>query len=439
MLSNNHFYSFLKKSFTTRSSKIGVIGLGYVGLPLLIRFVEEGYKTIGFDIDEEKIAKLNIGNSYIKHIPGKKIKGILKKSFIGTSDWMQISEVDVIIMCLPTPLKNDNVPNLQYILETLLMIKPYLKKGQLLVLESTTYPGTTEEELVPFAEQCGFNIGENFFIGYSPEREDPGNQNFTTRNIPKVVSGHTKVCLDVVKTLYDTIVDTIIPVTSTKIAEMTKILENVHRAVNIGLVNELKIIADKMNIDIYEVIDAASTKPFGFTPYYPGPGLGGHCIPIDPFYLSWKAKQFGVEARFIELAGFVNTAMPKWVIGKLDEALDKKSKSLKTARILVLGLAYKKNIDDTRESPSLELINILLERGAEVDYYDPYINEIPKTRKYNFFLKSVTLTPKKIASYDGIILATDHDEFEYDIIGKNGKLIVDTRGRFRRDHNVIRA
>ncbi|SVE20170.1 uncharacterized protein METZ01_LOCUS473024, partial [marine metagenome] len=245
--------------------------------------------------------------------------------------------------------------------------------GQLLVLESTTYPGTTEEELVPFAESCGFNLGKNFFIGYSPEREDPGNQDFTTRNIPKVVSGHTKVCLDVVKTLYDTIVDTVIPVTSTKIAEMTKILENVHRAVNIGLVNELKIIADKMNIDIYEVIDAASTKPFGFTPYYPGPGLGGHCIPIDPFYLSWKAKQFGVEARFIELAGFVNTAMPKWVIGKLDKALEKTSKSLKTSRILVLGLAYKKNIDDIRESPSLELINILLESGAAVDYYDPYI------------------------------------------------------------------
>lgn len=318
-------------------------------------------------------------------------------------------------------------------------IQPFLKEGQLLILESTTYPGTTEEELVVFARQCGFVIGKNYFIGYSPEREDPGNQIYNTKNIPKIVSGYTSNCLHLTKALYDSILDSTVSVSSTRAAEMTKILENVHRAVNIGLVNELKIIADKMDIDIHEVIEAASTKPFGFTPYYPGPGLGGHCIPIDPFYLSWKAKKYGVTARFIELAGIVNTSMPKWVIEKLKNSLKLRNKSLNGASVLILGLAYKKNVDDVRESPSLELISLLNNNGAIVDYSDPFIKKTPITRKHKFSLKSVNLTASKIASYDAIILATDHDIFDYKKIEKNSQLIVDTRGRFKSGENIVKA
>ncbi len=435
----NHFRIDLDKSFHSRTSQIGIIGMGYVGLPLALRFAEEGYNTVGFDTDKIKIKKLSSGESYIQHIPTDRIKNLVNNNFIVTDDWSIIQKIDAIIICVPTPLNAEDEPDLQFIRATLQSIQPFLKEGQLLILESTTYPGTTEEELVVFARQCGFVIGKNYFIGYSPEREDPGNQIYNTKNIPKIVSGYTSNCLHLTKALYDSILDSTVSVSSTRAAEMTKILENVHRAVNIGLVNELKIIADKMDIDIHEVIEAASTKPFGFTPYYPGPGLGGHCIPIDPFYLSWKAKKYGVTARFIELAGIVNTSMPKWVIEKLKNSLKLRNKSLNGASVLILGLAYKKNVDDVRESPSLELISLLNNNGAIVDYSDPFIKKTPITRKHKFSLKSVNLTASKIASYDAIILATDHDIFDYKKIEKNSQLIVDTRGRFKSGENIVKA
>jgi len=332
-----------------------------------------------------------------------------------------------------------NEPDLSYVKSTLDLVKSHLREEQLLILESTTYPGTTAEEIVPVIEALGFKIGENFYIGYSPEREDPGNKKFTTQTIPKVVSGHTQNCLEMVTSLYDEIVDQTVPVSSTQVAEMTKILENIHRAVNIGLVNELKIVADKMNIDINEVIKAAATKPFGFTAYYPGPGLGGHCIPIDPFYLTWKAKEMGINTRFIELAGEINTAMPSYVVGKVADALNTVGKSISGSRILILGLAYKKNIDDIRESPSLELIDLLLQKGANVEYSDPYISETHKTRKNDFNMKSVTINKESLNRYNLVILATDHDNFDYDLIEKESKLIVDTRGKFNISNNVIKA
>jgi len=435
----NHLKIDLEKSLHGFTSQIGVIGMGYVGLPLALRFAEVGYNTVGFDTDKMKIKKLSSGESYIQHIPTDRIKSLVNNNFLVTDDWSIIQKIDAIIICVPTPLTAENEPDLQFIRATLQSIQPFLKEGQLLILESTTYPGTTEEELVVFARQCGFVVGKNYFIGYSPEREDPGNQIYNTKNIPKIVSGYTSNCLHLTKVLYDSILDSTVSVSSTRAAEMTKILENVHRAVNIGLVNELKIIADKMDIDIHEVIEAASTKPFGFTPYYPGPGLGGHCIPIDPFYLSWKAKKYGVTARFIKLAGIINTSMPKWVIEKLKNSLTLRNKSLNGATVLILGLAYKKNVDDVRESPSLELMSLLINNGAIVDYSDPFIKETPITRKHKFSLKSVNLTAPKIASYDAILLATDHDIFDYEKIEKYSQLIVDTRGRFKSGKNIVKA
>lgn len=434
-MSKNKLY----KSINNRSAKIGVIGIGYVGLPLIIRFAEEHFKTIGFDIDKEKVKKLNNGESYIRSINKEKIAEAIKAGFKATSDFIEISNVDAIIICVPTPLDEENKPDLSYIKNTLESIRPYLKKNQLLILESTTYPGTTEEEIVPLIENSGFNIGENYFVGYSPEREDPGNKEYTTKTIAKVVSGYSKKCLELTKALYDQIVDTTVSVSSLQVAEMTKILENIHRAVNIGLVNELKIVADKLGIDIFEVINAAATKPFGFTPFYPGPGLGGHCIPIDPFYLSWKAKQLGINTRFIELAGEINTNMPNYVIMKVEEALSSVGKSVKESQILVLGLAYKKNVDDIRESPSLVIIDKLIDIGVNVEYFDPYIPKCPKTRKYNFNLKSVEITKEKINFFDLILLSTDHDILDYDLIQNEAKLIVDTRGRFRPSKKVFSA
>jgi len=344
-----------------------------VGLPLVIRFSEEGFRVIGFDIDEEKVEKLNDGESYLKHIPSSSIDAAANNGFSATSDWEKISDCDAILICVPTPLNPQKEPDLQYIQGTMDSIKPHLRAGQVLILESTSYPGTTEEELVPVAEERGFTIGEDFFVGFSPEREDPGNTTFTIKDIPKVVSGITDNCLNMVDTLYSSIVERTVPVSSTRVAEMTKLLENIHRAVNIGLVNELKIVADKMGIDIFEVINASATKPFGFTPYYPGPGLGGHCIPIDPFYLTWKAREYGIHTRFIELAGEINASMPEWVVSKASEALEQHRKSLSGAKVLILGVAYKKNVDDYRETPAFKLMELLLERKAKVDYHDPYI------------------------------------------------------------------
>jgi len=383
------------------------------------------------------------------HIKEDDIVAIANNGFTATTDFSETVNADAIIICVPTPLGIHNEPDLSYIKGTLEYIKPYLKENQLLVLESTTYPGTTEEEIVPFVESIEnsqstivkkkFFLGENFYIGYSPEREDPGNKNHTTKTIPKVVSGYTEYCLELTKTLYDQIVDRTVPVSSPRVAEMTKMMENIHRAVNIGLVNELKMVADKMDIDIYEVINAAATKPFGFTPYYPGPGLGGHCIPIDPFYLTWKAKKMGMNTRFIELAGAINTNMPKYVIQKMADALNKVGKSIKGSDVLILGLAYKKNIGDTRESPSLKLIELLQNIGAKVNYTDPYLPIAPYTRKHKIKLKSVALSPDTISAFDLVLIATDHDDFDYDIIKKYAKLIIDTRGRFKKSGNVIRA
>ena len=429
----------LTSQIINRKSTIGIIGLGYVGLPLAIRFSEEGFRVMGFDVDGKKVQMLNSGESYIKHIDAKLIDTIVRNGFKATSDFNHIPSTAVILICVPTPLGVHNEPDLSYIHSTLQSIKPHLTENQLLVLESTTYPGTTEEEIVPVVEKAGFKIGTNFFVGYSPEREDPGNKNFTTKTIPKVVSGYTENCLEVTKALYDQIVDQTVPVSSPKVAEMTKILENIHRAVNIGLVNELKMVADKMDIDIYEVINAAATKPFGFTPYYPGPGLGGHCIPIDPFYLSWKAKQVGIDTRFIELAGEINTAMPAYVVQKVGEALNSVGKSIKGSQILILGLAYKKNVDDLRESPSLVLIESLIDKGAVVEYSDPYFKTIPHTRKHQFELESKELNAETLKSVDLVLLATDHDDFDYKLIEKEASLIVDTRGCFNYSNKVIKA
>ncbi len=440
----------LQSSIKNHEAKIAIIGLGYVGLPLCIRFVEENFNTIGLDIDESKVDKLNSGISYINHISKQSIVFSINNNFKASIDFSNIKNVDVIIICVPTPLDSNNEPDLSFIQKTLDLIKPYIRFNQLLILESTTYPGTTEEVIVPFIEQKLSNnsdvnnnsnliVGENFYVGYSPEREDPGNKNFSTKTIPKIVSGHTVECLALTKILYDQIIEKTVPVKSTQTAEMTKIFENIHRAVNIGLVNELKLVAEKMNINIYEVINAAATKPFGFTPYFPGPGLGGHCIPIDPFYLTWKAKKVGINTEFIELAGKINAYMPTHVIKKTEEILKKLKLSIDSSKILVLGISYKKNIDDTRESPSYVIIEKLINLGASVDFSDPYFGKIPKTRKYNFDLKNIEINPKNIKSYDLVLIATDHDLFDYDLIEKNAKLIIDTRGRLKISKKVFSA
>tara|TARA_Y100001936_G_C16085047_1_gene681026 strand:- start:526 stop:1821 length:1296 start_codon:yes stop_codon:yes gene_type:complete len=429
----------LKEKIIKKQATIGLIGLGYVGLPLSIRFTEEGYKVFGFDVDSDKIQNLNESKSYINHIDKETIKKLISNEFIATSNFEKIKNVDVIIICVPTPLGQHNEPDLSYVSQTLLSIKDYLSEDCLLILESTTYPGTTEEIIIPLIKDCGFEPGKNFFIGYSPEREDPGNKKYSTKTIPKVVSGFSSECLDLVNLLYSTIVESTVPVSSLKVAEMTKILENIHRAVNIGLVNELKMVADRLDIDIYEVINAASTKPFGFTPYFPGPGLGGHCIPIDPFYLTWKAKEVGMNTRFIELAGEVNTSMPQFVINKIVYALNLKSKPVNGSKILILGLSYKKNVDDLRESPALEILNQLIALGAKVSYCDPYFEEIPKTRKYKLKLRSQKMTPETFESSDIVVLTTDHDDFDYQMIQDKSKLIIDTRGRFKSSEKVIKA
>lgn len=425
----------------SKKSIIGIVGLGYVGLPLSLRFAEVGFSVLGFDIDPIKVEKLNRGDSYIQHIGVDRVfkcweEGKLK----ATTDFSRASEVDVLILCVPTPLGKHQEPDLSFVTNTLNSLISYLRAGQIISLESTTYPGTTEEELRPLIENKGLNIGQDFFLVYSPEREDPGNRKYSTKTIPKIVGGTTENCLEVGTSLYQSIVDQVISVSSTKVAEMVKILENIYRSVNIGLVNELKIVADSMEIDIWEVIDAAATKPFGFMPFYPGPGLGGHCIPIDPFYLTWKAKEYGINTRFIELAGEINTNMPYWVVSKIMNALNDRNKHLKNSKVLILGVAYKKNIDDVRESPSVELIQKLMEKGALVYYSDPYIPTIPLMRKYNLSLNSIDLNIETISQMDCVVIATDHDAFNYEMIYKSSNLIIDTRGRYRStDSNIVRA
>ncbi|MBU3584092.1 nucleotide sugar dehydrogenase [Polynucleobacter sp. 15G-AUS-farblos] len=421
----------LIEKINSKKAKIGIIGLGYVGLPLMIRYCEVGYQVLGFDIDSEKVDILNSGESYIEHIPSSLIQNVRSDSlFEATVDFSRIDQVDAIILCVPTPLNKYREPDLSFIIKTIEAIAPYLRSGQVLSLESTTYPGTTDEELFPRIKDAGLDVGNNFFLVYSPEREDPGNKQYSTRSIPKVCGGFTPSCLEVGIELYSGVIDKMIPVSSTRAAELTKLLENIHRAVNIGLVNEMKIVADKMGIDIHEVIRAAATKPFGFVPYFPGPGLGGHCIPIDPFYLTWKAREFGVHTKFIELAGEVNSQMPDYVISKLISALNGQKKSVMGSKILVLGLAYKKNVDDMRESPSIELMEKLRNLGAQICYSDPHIPSFPKMREHTFQLNSEELTADLLHQIDCVLLATDHDKFDYQFIEKESSLIIDTRGRF---------
>jgi len=419
---------------------IGILGLGYVGLPLALRFAEAGFKVIGFDIDQSKVEQLNQGQSYIKHIGDDAVRLGLQQGFRASNDFAESKLADALLICVPTPLNQYREPDLSFVVNTLEEVLPYLRPGQLLALESTTWPGTTEEILRPRIEQRGLVIGQDIYLVFSPEREDPGNPNFKTQTIPKVVGGTTPACLQAGIRLYSQVIDQIVPVSSTQAAEMTKLLENIHRAVNIGLVNEMKIVADRMDIDIFEVIRAASTKPFGFVPYYPGPGLGGHCIPIDPFYLTWKAREYGLHTRFIELAGEVNSAMPAWVVQKVADALNERERAIKGSKILVLGIAYKKNVDDMRESPSVELMELLQHKGAEIAYSDPWVPVFPKMRRYAFDLKSVELSAAEIASYDLVLLATHHDAFDYALIQQHAQLIVDTRGVYQGNYaNVVKA
>jgi UDP-N-acetyl-D-glucosamine dehydrogenase len=418
----------LLKRIEKHEAVIGVVGLGYVGLPLLMEFVEQGFKTIGFDIDDRKVVLLNKGQSYIKHISSERVKHVVdSRLFEATADFSRIKEVDCILICVPTPLTKHREPDMSFIINTSEALSKHIRKGQLIVLESSTYPGTTEECMKPILEKSGLKGDEDFWVAFSPEREDPNNPNFNTRTIPKVIGANTETARQLTKTLYDQVIVKTVPVSSSQAAEATKLLENIFRSVNIALVNELKMIFDRMGIDVWEVIEAAKTKPFGYMPFYPGPGLGGHCIPIDPFYLTWKAREYEMNTRFIELAGEVNTSMPFWVVSKVMEALNERGKSLKGCKVLVLGAAYKKDIDDPRESPSFKLMEILLERGAEVDYNDPYIPELPSMRMYDIKRKSVELNPKNLAKYDFVLISTDHTAYDWDFIVEHAKLVVDTR------------
>jgi UDP-N-acetyl-D-glucosamine dehydrogenase len=425
--------------------RVGIIGCGYVGLPLALRFAEAGHRVTGFDTDPNKVQKLNHGQSYIQHIPTSKIQQFVQsRHFSATADFSRLTEADAILICVPTPLDQRREPDLSYVEQTAKSIRPHLRRGQLVVLESTTYPGTTEDLVLPILEQSGMKcpaaqgpendqIATDFFLAFSPEREDPGNKQFGLAQIPKVVGGVNPPSGRAAVSLYAQIVARVVPVSSTRAAEMAKLLENIFRCVNIALVNELKLLATRMGIDIWEVIDAAATKPFGFMPFYPGPGLGGHCIPVDPFYLAWKAREYDFSTRFIELAGEVNTAMPYHVVESVSGALNERQKAVKGARILVLGVAYKKDVDDLRESPSLKIIELLTARGAKLDYNDPYFPELHRMRHYNFEgMKSMPLDPKTVASYDCILIATDHSSYDYQMLVESAQLVVDTRNATRR-------
>lgn len=413
-------------------AKIGIIGLGYVGLPLALRFHDEGFKVLGFDVDPKKIDLLGRGKGYIKHIPADKVRSLAKSGrFAATGDFKRLREADAVIICVPTPLDTNKQPDMSFIERTSDLAAEFMRPGQIISLESTTYPGTTREILLPKFEKTGLRAGRDFFLVFSPEREDPGNPKFHTQNTPKVVGGITAECRAVGKALYSRIVEKVVAVSSPEAAEMTKILENTFRAINIALVNELKMLADRMGVDIWEVIGAAATKPFGFMPFSPGPGLGGHCIPIDPFYLTWKAKEFNFNTRFIELAGEINTRMPEYVVQRLTEALNERKKCLRKARILVLGIAYKKDIDDMRESPSFEIIELLKRRGAKIFYNDPFIPKVPKVRRHDLKLESSRLTPAFLRRMDAAVIVTDHSAYDYKAIVRYSNLIIDTRNACR--------
>jgi UDP-N-acetyl-D-glucosamine dehydrogenase len=430
--------------FAEKELKIGIIGCGYVGLPLALRFADVGQRVTGFDTDQEKITKLNAGQSYIQHIPADKIKQHVQgKRFDATTDFTRLREMDAVLICVPTPLDERREPDLSYVEKTAQSIAPNLQRNQLIVLESTTYPGTTEELVLPILQKGGLkcplargagseNVATDFYLAFSPEREDPGNKQFGLAQIPKVVGGINPASGRAAVALYAQIVSKVVPVSSTRAAEMVKLLENIFRCVNIALVNELKQLSLRMDLDIWEVIDSAATKPFGFMPFYPGPGLGGHCIPVDPYYLSWKAREYDFATRFIELAGEINTAMPYNVVDALVSALNSHEKSVKGSKILLLGVAYKKDVDDLRESPSLKLLELLSARGAVLDYNDPYFPALFKMRHYDYSnMKSVELSPERLASYDCVLIATDHTSYDYEAIVRNSKLVVDTRNATR--------
>ena len=428
----------LLQKIQSHKARVGVVGLGYVGLPLVLRFGEEHFPVIGFDVDPVKVRKLNAGESYIRHIGAERLQILLKeKQFEATSDFSRLAEADCIIICVPTPLTAKKDPDLQYIEKTAEAVSKTLRKGQIVSLESTTYPGTTEEILLERFRPSGLEAGKDYFLVFSPEREDPGNAKFSTRTIPKVVGGITADCLEVGKTLYGQVIDRIVTVSSTRAAELVKLLENIYRSVNIALVNELKLLTDRMNIDIWEVIDAASSKPFGYTAFYPGPGLGGHCIPIDPFYLSWKAKEYDFATRFIQLAGEINTSIPHYVVERIGKALNDRSRSIRGSRILLLGVAYKKDVDDVRESPALEIMEILQSQGAVLSYSDPYIPRLHKMRAYDFSnMSSLPLTEELLRSQDIVLVTTDHTSIDYQWVVDHAPLVVDTRNATR---NVARS
>ena len=430
----------------SKQGAVGVVGLGYVGLPLLLAYAKAGFRAVGIDIDPAKPAALLAGRSYIKHIPGEEVAAALASGRLeATTDFAVISTLDAIILCVPTPLDEHFEPDLSYVTDTVDAVVPHLKAGQVLSLESTTYPGTTDEEVVTRVEKAGFTVGTDLHVVYSPEREDPGNPKFSATNIPKVVGGVTPACLEAGVALYEAAFEQIVPVSSCKVAELTKLLENIYRAVNIGLVNELKIAADRMGIDIWEVIRAASTKPFGFTPFYPGPGLGGHCIPIDPFYLTWKAREYGVHTRFIELAGEVNRAMPDYVIHRTMEALNSRGKPVKGSRILLLGLAYKANVDDMRESPTFALLDGFKRLGAELAYHDPHVPVVGPTREHMDWAghRSLDWTAENLSAQDCIVISTHHAAFDLDQLAACADLIIDTRNAMAasatRDGQVVKA
>ena len=426
----------LEKKLTDRTARTGVIGLGYVGLPLAVELARAGFTAVGLDLDSRKVNLINKGESYIPDVPTHEVAEFAKAGRLSaTTDASALRNVDTINICVPTPLRKTKDPDLSYVVSAVEMVAAHLRPGHLVVLESTTYPGTTDEVVKPILEKGGLVAGQDFFLAFSPERVDPGNPHFTTRNVPKVVGGTTPTCTKLAKALYSASIETVIEVSSTRVAERVKLLENTFRAVNIGLVNELALMCDRLGLSVWEVVDAAATKPFGFMPFYPGPGLGGHCIPIDPFYLSWKVKEVGFEARFIELAGHVNGAMPHHVVDKVGDALNSHRKSIRGSRLLILGIAYKRDIDDVRESPALDIMAVLEQKGGVVEYHDPFVPHLeardwPAAKK----MDSVQLTDAALASADCVVIVTNHTSFDYDRIVKHAKLIVDTRNAIKSAH-----
>ena len=422
--------ALLLEAIEKKTARVGVVGLGYVGLPLVRTFVAAGFRTLGFDVDATKVDRLLGGESYIGHITSEWIAGcVAQETFDPTADMRRLAEADAVLICVPTPLTENRDPDLSYVEDTTRQIAAVLRPGQLIVLESTTYPGTTRDVVLPILEQSGLTVGTDFFLAYSPEREDPGNPDFTAGTIPKVVGAIDESSRQLATALYASAVNRIVPVSSCEVAEACKILENTYRSVNIAMVNELKMLFDRMGIDVWEVIEAAKTKPFGFQAFYPGPGLGGHCIPIDPFYLSWVARKHGMPTRFIELAGQVNTSMPQYVVHRLMEALNAAGRPLKGSKVCILGVAYKKDIDDPRESPSFELMDLLAASGAVLSYNDPHIPTLPRMRRHDVpAMHSTELTPEFLASQDCVLIATDHSAYDFDFLVEHARLVVDTRG-----------